>query len=161
MSRSTAQNVPQSRSPATSSAPRPVMLATLSVRVDIAAERMAIESALEAGVSLIVANMLTLRPYPATLMLAREHTILPREEDLDAVRATASRAVGLGIRTELMRVSSPRPVRALIEIAGERQIGLLVFGPDRSRIPRYRFRHAARAVRRDAPCLVWIAGDLA
>jgi hypothetical protein len=160
MSGSTAQNVPQSRSPVTSSAPRPVMLATLSVRVDASAERMAIDSALEAGVSLIVANMLTLRPYPATVMLAREHANLPHEEDLEAVRATATRAVELGVRTELMRVTSLRPVKALLELATERRIGLLVFGPDRSRIPRYRFRHAARAVRRDAPCLVWIAGDL-
>jgi len=118
---------------------------------------MAIESALEAGVSLIVANMLVLRPYPATVMLARENVNLPGEEDLDAVRATASRAVELGIRTELLRVSSVRPVRALLELAAERQIGLLVFGPDRARLPRYRFRRAARAVRRHAPCLVWIA----
>jgi hypothetical protein len=45
----------------------------------------------------------------------------------------------------------------LIELAQERKAGLLVFGPDRSRIPGRRFRAAARAVRRDAPCLVWIA----
>jgi hypothetical protein len=151
------QKTPQMRSPSTISAPRPVMLATLSVRVDASAEAMAIESALEAGVTLIVANMLVLRPYPATVMLARENVNLPGEEDLDAVRATASRAVELGIRTELLRVSSVRPVRALLELAAERQVGLLVFGPDRARLPRYRFRRAARAVRRHAPCLVWIA----
>jgi hypothetical protein len=151
------QKTPQLGSPSTISAPRPVMLATLSVRVDASAEAMAIESALEAGVSLIVANMLVLRPYPATVMLARENVNLPGEEDLDAVRATASRAVELGIRTELLRVSSVRPVRALLELAAERQVGLLVFGPDRARLPRYRFRRAARAVRRHAPCLVWIA----
>jgi hypothetical protein len=133
------------------------MLATLSVRLDASAEAMAIESALEAGVSLIVANMLLLRPYPATLMLARENLSLPGEEDLDALRATASRAVALGIRTELLRVSSIRPVRAMLELAAQRQVGLLVFGPDRARIPRYRFRRAARAVRKHAPCLVWIA----
>jgi hypothetical protein len=151
------QKTPQAGSPPTISAPRPVMLATLSVRLDASAEAMAIESALEAGVSLIVANMLVLRPYPATVMLARESVNLPCEEDLDAVRATAYRAVELGIRTELLRVSSLRPVRALLEIAAERQIGLLVFGPDRARLPRYRFRRAARTVRKHAPCLVWIA----
>ena len=101
-----AQNTPLARPPETFSAPRPVMLATMSVRVDGAAERMAIDSALEAGVTLIVANMLTLRPYPATVMLAREHVNLPDEEDLDAVRQTAARAVAIGIRTELLRVSS-------------------------------------------------------
>jgi Universal stress protein family len=135
------------------------MLATLSVRVDASAESMALESALEAGVRLIVANMMVLRPYPLTVMLAPEAANLPHEEDLYAVRATASRAVALGIETELLRVSSPRPVRALIELATSREVGLLVFGPDRSRLPRLRFRYAARTVRRHAPCLVWIAGD--
>ncbi len=151
------QRVPRTRPESVVSGPRPVMLATLSVRVDASAEAMAIESALEAGVSLIVANMLILRPYPATVMLAREGVNLPREEDLDEVRATASRAAALGIRTELLRVSSLRPVRALLELATERQVGLLVFGPDQDRIPRYRFRRAARTVRKYAPCLVWTA----
>ena len=73
-------------------------------------------------------------------MLAREGVNLPHEEDLEEVRATASRAAALGIRTELLRVSSLRPVRALLELATERQVGLLVFGPDQARIPRYRFR---------------------
>jgi|SRR6185312_7618329 hypothetical protein len=151
------QKTPQLGSPSTISAPRPVMLATLSVRVDASAEEMALDSALEAGVSLIVANMMILRPYPLTVVLAPEAVNLPDEEDLYALRATASRAVALGIKTELLRISSPRPVRALLELAAERQIGLLVFGPDRARLPRYRFRRAARRVRRDAPCLVWIA----
>ena len=138
---------------------RPVLLATLSVRVDPSAERMAVESALEAGVRLIVANMLLLPAYPLTVMLAREAATLPHEEDLDAVRATAARAAALGIQTELLRISSPRPVTALLELVAERDPGLLVFGPDRSRIRRTQFRLAARAVRRRAPCLVWIAPD--
>jgi nucleotide-binding universal stress UspA family protein len=140
------------RSPA-----RPVLLGTLSVRVDPSAERMAIETALEAGAKLILANMLTLPPYPLTVMLSREYATLPHEEDLDAVRATARRAAALGIPTELLRVSSPRPVTALIELAYDCDAGVLVFGPDRSRISRRRFAAAARTVRRDAPCLVWIA----
>jgi nucleotide-binding universal stress UspA family protein len=159
MAGSIAQNTVDVRTPAAPSAPRPVLLATLSVRVDAAAEAMAMESALEAGVRLIVANMMMLRPYPLTVMLAPEAANLPHEEDLYAVRATASRAVALGIETELLRVSSPRPVRALIELATTREVGLLVFGPDRSRLPRLRFRRAARTVRRHAPCLVWIADD--
>jgi hypothetical protein len=136
---------------------RPVLLGTLSVRVDPAAERMATETALETGARLILANMLRLPPYPCTVGLAREFATLPHEEDLDAVRATAQRAAELGIPTELLRVSSPRPVTALIELAQDQKAGLLVFGPDRSRISRRRYRSAAQAVRRDAPCLVWIA----
>jgi hypothetical protein len=137
--------------------PRPVLLGTLSVRVDPPAERMAIDTALELGAGLILANMLALPPYPLTVMIARECATLPHEEDLDAVRATAARAAAFGIPTELLRVSSPRPLTALIELAQEREAGLLVFGPDRSRISGRRFRAAARVVRRDAPCLVWIA----
>ena len=40
---------------------RPVVLATMSVRVDPSAERMAIDSALEAGAPLILVNLLPLR----------------------------------------------------------------------------------------------------
>jgi hypothetical protein len=139
--------------------PRPVLLATLSVRIDASAERMAISSTLDTGAKLILANMLVLPPYPRTVMLAPEYATLPHEEDREAVRATADRAVALGIETELLRVSSPRPVRALLELASDREVGLLVFGPDRTRLPRLRFRRAARAVRRNAPCLVWVAPD--
>ncbi len=138
---------------------RPVVLATLSVRVDASAERMAVESALHASVPLIVANMITLPAYPATLIMAREYATLPHEEDLDAVRATAERAATLGIKTELLRISTPRPIVALLELVRERRAGLLVFGPDLRRISRLRFRIAARRVRRRAPCLVWIAPD--
>ncbi len=135
---------------------RPVLLGTLSVRVDPTAERIALESALEAGSSLIVANVMSLRPYPVTAMLAPEYATLPHEEDLDAVRASAARAAQLGIRTELLRVSSPRPVKALLELVHDCNAGLLVFGPDRSLLPGRRYRAAVRAVRRDAPCLVWV-----
>jgi hypothetical protein len=139
---------------------RPVLLATLSVRVDPSAERMAIDSALEAGVPLLIANLLTLRPYPTTIgLLGAERVTLPHEEDLDAVRSTARRAAALGLRTELLRVTTKRPVPALLELARERDVGLLVFGPDVGKVGRLRFRMAARRVRRDAECLVWVAPD--
>lgn len=134
-----------------------MVLATLSVRVDPRAERMAIDSALEVGAPLIIANMLTLPPFPTTIMLAREYATLPHEEDLEAVRATARRAAALGIRTELLRISSMRPLAALIELIRERSAALLVLGPDAKRTPRWQLWLAARRVRRDAACLVWIA----
>jgi nucleotide-binding universal stress UspA family protein len=139
--------------------PRPVLLATLSVRIDPAAERVALESALETGARLIIANMLRLPSYPLTVMLAREYATLPEEEDLDAVRGTADRAAALGLRTELLRISSRRPVTALIELARERHAGLLVFGPKRSAMSGLRFRAAARRIRRELDCLVWIGPD--
>lgn len=146
-------------SSATGGPARPVVLATLSVRVDANAERMAIESALEAGVPLIIANMLQLQAYSTTLRVAPEYLTLPHEEDLEAVRETARRAAELGIRTELLRVTSPRPLTALIELIQERRPGLVVLGPDLRRTSRWRLRMAARRVRRDADCLVWIAPD--
>ena len=136
---------------------RPVVLGTLSVRVAKVAERMAFESAIETGSPLIVANMLRLRPYPTTIMLlGAGAATLPAEEDLDAVRATAERAAALGLRTELLRISSPRPVQALLELLRERGAGLLVFGPDPERIAARRLRKAARRIANEAPCLVWL-----
>jgi nucleotide-binding universal stress UspA family protein len=139
---------------------RPVILASLAARIDPSAERMAIDSALEAGVPLIIANLLPFRPYPTTFILVGpEGMNLPHEEDLDAVRATAERAATLGVKTELLRVTTKRPLRALLELVRERDAGLLVFGPDRRRTGRLRFRSAARRVRSEADCLVWIAPD--
>jgi nucleotide-binding universal stress UspA family protein len=139
---------------------RPVVLATLSVRVDPSAERMAIDSALEAGVTLVIANILRLRPYPTTLaLLGPEGLNLPHEEDLEAVRATASRAAELGVTTELLRVTTRRPVQALLEIVAERDAGLLVFGPDLKLTGRRRFRRLARKLRRQVSCLIWVAPD--
>src|SRR5262249_43318898 len=138
---------------------RPVMLATLSVRVDPNAERVAIESALETGTNLIVANMLPLQAYPMSLILAPDQLTLPHEEDLEAVRATARPAAERGIRPELLRLSSPRPLAALIELIRERRPGLVVLGPDASRTPRWRLWLAARRVRHKTDCLVWISPD--
>lgn len=138
---------------------RPVVLGTLSVRVDPNAERMAFDSALDANAPLIVANMLKLPPFPGTLMLARDYVVLPHEEDLEEVRATARRAAALGIKTELLRITSARPVTALIELIRERRAGLVVLGPDVCRTPRWQLSRAARRVRREAECLVWIAPD--
>ncbi len=139
--------------------PRPVLLATLSVRVDPSAERFAIETSVQNGSRLIIANMIMLPPHPTTLMLAREHATLPHEEDLEAVRETAHRAAARGVPTELLRISSRRPLTALIELISERRVGLVVLGPDRRRTPRWWLWLAARRVRRHADCLVWIGGS--
>lgn len=160
MSRAAQRHPTAPPGPAAATEPRPVILATLSVRVDPDAERMAIDTAEQTRARLIIANMLWLPLYPTTLVLAREHATLPHEEDLVAVRATAQRAADRGIATELMRISSRRPLVSLIELVIERQAGLVVLGPDPHRTPRWWLRRAARKVRRQAPCLVWIApGD--
>lgn len=138
---------------------RPVVLATLAARVDPPAERVAIEAALETRCRLLLVNLLWLPPHPTTLTLAREYATLPHEEDLEAVRGTAERAAALGIPTELLRISSRRPLQALLELVVERDPGLLVLGPDPQRTPRWWRALAARRVRRRVDCLVWIAPD--
>jgi hypothetical protein len=54
-------------------------------------------------------------------------------------------------------VCSPHPIAALIETIGEREPGLIVFGPDPARLRRRLYRRAAKAVRERATCLVWLA----
>lgn len=136
------------------------MLGTLSSGIDPAAERLAIESALDAGVPLIVVNVVELPPCPRALAMGGPGALaFPHEEDYEAVRATAERAAKFGLRVEHLRVSSPRPARALVQIARERAAGLVVLGPKRRSLlrGRWRFRRAARRVRRSVSCLVWIA----
>jgi hypothetical protein len=135
---------------------RPVVMGTLSVRFDPAAERFAVESALEAGCALIVVNVLDFQPFPCTMRLfGPSAATLPEEEDLEPVRATAQRAAALGIHTQLLRVTSSRPVRALLEIVRECDACLLVFGPDRTRMRERRFTRACSQLGERAPCLVW------
>ena len=136
------------------------MLATMAVRVQPRAERVAIESAIEAGVPLLLVNLIPLPLYVRTMVLVGPAgTTLPHEEDHEAVRATADRAAALGIRTEFLRVRTRHAVTALLELVRERDPGLLVFGPDLGRVGALRFRAAARRVRREADCLVWVAPD--
>jgi nucleotide-binding universal stress UspA family protein len=135
---------------------RPVVLATLSVRFDPSAERFAVDCALEASAALVVVNVLSLKPCPCTMrLLGPSAATLPDEEDLEPVRASARRAAALGIPTQLLRVTSSRPVRALLEIAAERDACLLVFGPDASRIRARKLRKVTAQLRERAPCLVW------
>lgn len=148
------------RDEVTPSRARPVVLGTLQVRIDPRAERMAIDSALEAGVPLVIANVARLPPYPRALALGGpEAAILPHEEDVEAVRATAERAAALGVPTEHLRVATKRPVRALLEVVAEKEAGLLVFGPDRTLIKPRQLRRASAELRRDAPCLVWAVDE--
>jgi hypothetical protein len=46
-------------------------------------------------------------------------------------------------------------VTALLELAAEREPGLLVFGPDRALLKGRVYRKAVRALRERATCLVW------
>ena len=136
------------------------MLGTLSSRVEPDAERLAIESAVEAGVPLLVVNVVPMPACGRALAFAGPEALtFPLEEDYEQVRATAERAAKWGIHVEHLRVTSPRPARALVQVANERGAGLLVLGPKRGRVSGWRLRRAALEIRRNAACLVWIAGS--
>lgn len=135
---------------------RPVLLATLGVPFDPEASAFAVDAAVESGQTLIVANLVELPPLSMSVSLGYDQ--LPeRPEDEEAFRAPAVLAHSLGVGVERLRVRSPRPIEALIQLVGERTPGVLVFGPDRTRIRKRPYAKAAKAVRERAACLVWLA----
>ena len=134
---------------------RPVLLATLGVPFEPAAAAFAVDSAVESGQPLVVVNVVELPPLG--MSVAMHYDQLPdTPEDAEALRAPAVLARSLGVEVERLRVKSPRPLVALLEIVAERTPGLLVFGPERSQLGRRTYRRAAKAVRERAGCLVWL-----
>jgi nucleotide-binding universal stress UspA family protein len=132
-----------------------VLLATLGVPFDPAASAFAVDAAVEAGQPLVVVNVVDLPPLG--MSVAMRYDQLPETpEEADAFRAPAELAHALGVRVERLRVKSPRPVAALVELVAERAPGLLVFGPDRARMRARAYRKAVKAVRERASCLVWL-----
>ena len=135
---------------------RPVMLATMDVPFDVHAAEVAVDSAVESGQQLIVVNVVEVPPLPMSVIMRYDQLEYPPAMEA-SLKAPVSLAASLGIEVERLRVRSLHPVQALIEVVLERRPGLLVFGPDRSRLSRRRYTRAVRAIRDDAPCLVWLA----
>jgi nucleotide-binding universal stress UspA family protein len=134
---------------------RPVVVATLEAPLTEEAARVGVDSAVEAGQPLLVVNAVESLLAPCGLVLGYDYVTPP---DVEAsLRTPAVLAHSLGVRVERFCLRSPRPVDALLELVVERGCGLLVVGPDRSRIGRWRYRRAARKIRDGAPCLVWLA----
>ncbi len=65
------------------------------------------------------------------------------------------RARAAGAKAQILVYNSPRPLKATIDVAQARGLGLLVFGPHRKRYSKLRFRFDARRLRRNVGCLVW------
>lgn len=134
----------------------PVLLATLGVPLDQDAVRFAVAAAVESGRPLVVANVVELPPLPLSVILGYDQ-LEDTPETAETLAASAELARSLGVRVERLRVRSPRPVAALLEIAGELRPGLLVFGSDSERLSRRVRRKAARAITDKVSCLVWLA----
>ncbi len=136
---------------------RPVILATFDVPFAPEAAELAVDAAVESGQRLIVVNVSSVPLMPASMLMGYDYIESP--ELTEALRAPAELAVSLNVPVELLRVSSPHPADALLELAAERQPGLLVLGPDRTRVRGRVYRKAARRIQERASCLVWLADD--
>jgi nucleotide-binding universal stress UspA family protein len=130
------------------------MLVTFDVPFDPAATEIAIDAAVETGQPLIIVNAAEVPLGPISLAMHYEY--VGTEEVEEALRAPAALAVGLAVEVERLRVCSPRPIDALLELVAERRPGLLVVGPDRQRLKRRTYAKLAKRVRARAACLVWL-----
>jgi nucleotide-binding universal stress UspA family protein len=133
------------------------MLATLAVPFDPDCARVAIQAALEGGVKLIVVDAVEVPFWPQSI--AMRYADLEEDVDRMAIRRLVEQTVALGLEVEHLRVRSPRPVEALLEVAGERDAALLVLGPDRSRLRPKFFRRVVKRIRKRASCLLWVVGE--
>jgi nucleotide-binding universal stress UspA family protein len=132
-----------------------VLLATLDVPFDPGAATVAVDAAVESGQPLIVANVAELPPLPLSVIMGYDD--LGYTEEMErSLREPAQLAQSLGLRVERLKVKSPHPIEALLQLTTERAVGLLVFGPDRAKLGRLRFRRSVRALRARATCLVWL-----
>jgi nucleotide-binding universal stress UspA family protein len=135
---------------------RPVLLATLDVPFDRNAVVYAVDSAVELGQRLIVANFVEQEPLPLSAMLGYDDLPYTREM-AESLAGPVRLALSLGVDVVRLRVKSFRPVQALVEVVAEQNAGLLVFGPDKSRIMRLRYWRAARVIRSRVTTLIWMA----
>lgn len=150
----------QRRSPGTTlprgSDGRPVLLATLDVPFDHDAVVFAVDAAVESGERLIAVNVAERPPLPLSVMLGYEDLPYPpamAESLAEPVRLARS----LGVEVTRLRIKSLHPIPALLEAVAEQNPGILVFGPDRSRMFRLRYWRAVRAIRSRVTTLVWTA----
>jgi nucleotide-binding universal stress UspA family protein len=135
---------------------RPVLLTTLDVPFDRNAVVYAVDSAVELGQRLIVANFVEQEPLPLSMMLGYDD--LPYTPEMAESLAEPVRlALSLGVNVVRLRVKSFRPIQAMVEVVAEENAGLLVFGPDRTRIRRLRYWRAARTIRAHVTTLIWMA----
>ncbi len=136
---------------------RPVLLATFDVPFAPEAAELAVESAVESGQPLLVVNVAQVPILPISIAMGYEYA--GTDEVEESLRAPAELAYSLAVQVERLRISSPHPVAALLELVVERAPGLLVLGPDTRKVQRRLYRKAAKRVLAEAPCLVWLAPD--
>jgi nucleotide-binding universal stress UspA family protein len=135
---------------------RPVLLATFDVPFAEEATAFAVDSAVESGQPLVVVNVAEIHPTHWSLV---GYGYIEHEELQHELRKPAELALSLAVRVERLRVCSPHPLGALLELVAERDPGVLVFGPDRTRLRRRKYERAARILRERTGCLVWTEAE--
>jgi hypothetical protein len=140
---------------------RPVLLVTLGAPFDHAAAAFAVDSAVEAGEPLVIANITALQPLGLSVHLGYDALEEFTPEVSDSMRRTVELARSLAVAVERLRIRSPRPIQALLELTAERRPGILVFGPDRRSLAPRVYRRAVRSIRDGAGCLVWVSPEVA
>ncbi len=138
-------------------AARPVLLLTFDVPLAPEAAVHAVDAAVESGQPLLVVNVVELRLRPMTGSWGQEVVVADDVEE--SLRAPAELARSLAVGVERIRLVSPRPLAALLELVAERSPGLLVFGPVHTRIGTRRSARLERKVRAAVPCFVWSATE--
>ena len=135
---------------------RPVLLATLNVPFADEAIAFAVDSAAESGQPLVVVNV-------AEILLTHWSLVgygyVESEELQRELCRPAELAQSLAVRVERLRVCSPHPLDALLEVVAERNPGILVFGPSRTHIRPRRYARAARCLSERAGCLLWTEAE--
>jgi nucleotide-binding universal stress UspA family protein len=132
---------------------RPVLLVTLDVPYADEAIAFAVDAAVENGQPLVLVNVAEVLPTAYSLL---GYGYVEREDLQEELFKPVQLASSLAVEIERLRVCSPHPVDALLEVVAEREPSVLVFGPDRAQLSRRRYRKAERAVRERVSCLVWV-----
>jgi len=135
---------------------RPILLGTLDTPFDHDAVTFAVDSAVELGQRLIIANFVERPPLPLSAMLGYDD--LPYTPEMaESLEQPARLARSLGVEVTRLRVKSFHPIQAMLEVVSEQGAGIFVFGPDRRKIRRLKYWRAARAIRSKVTALVWLA----
>lgn len=136
------------------------MLVTMGTPFEEEAVAVAVDAAIESGEALIVANITRLEPLGMSMIMGYDALEELTPDVSRSVRRPAQLAAEFGLRVERLRVRSPRPVAALLELVRERRPGLVVFGPDRRRLSRRLYRKASEALRAETGSLMWFPADV-
>lgn len=128
------------------------MLTTFDVPFAHAATVFAVDAAVESGQPLVVVNVVKVLPTKCSLL---GYGYIEREDLQRELLKPAALAHSLAVHVERLRVCSPHPVDALLEVVAERTPGMLVFGSDPSRMHRRSYDGAVRRIRDRACCLMW------